>query len=199
MIIVAGNIGAGKTTLGRLIAQRLGAELFCEEVDNNPYLEDYYADLEKFAFHVQVFFLGSRLRQHIEASKQKQAIIDRSVYEDRFIFARLLRRRGLMSKRDFGSYISLFKVTAEVLPPPDLMIYLYAPANVLLDRIGQRGRKYEQGITLDYLMDLEQLYISWGASFDLCPVIKLDSSAVDFVNDPAALDNIVARVKALLS
>jgi deoxyadenosine/deoxycytidine kinase len=199
-ILVAGNIGAGKTSLTERLAARLGWHAAFESVADNPYLPDFYADMRKWSFHLQVFFLGHRAVQHKAlAQDSRSAIIDRSIYEDAFIFARALSEIGNMTERDYASYRQLFDLVVAQLPPPDLLIYLRAPVSVLMERIGKRGRAIESGITADYLALLDRYYEEWLRDFAVCPVLMIKSDNLDFVHRADHLDVVVARIEDRLS
>lgn len=200
LVLVAGNIGTGKTSLTERIGDRLNWRTSYESVADNPYLPDFYADMRLWSFHLQVFFLGHRAEQHRElAASHRSAIADRSIYEDAFIFARALRHMGNMRERDYLAYRRLFDQIVDNLPKPDLLLYLKAPVEVLLARINQRGREMESGITADYLALLDSFYDDWMATFDLCPVLTIPSEQLDFVNKPHHLDIVVARIQDKLA
>lgn len=200
LVLVAGNIGTGKTSLTERIGDRLNWRTSYESVADNPYLPDFYADMRLWSFHLQVFFLGHRAEQHRElAAGHRSAIADRSIYEDAFIFARALRHMGNMRERDYLAYRRLFDQIVDSLPKPDLLLYLKAPVEVLLARINQRGREMESGITADYLALLDSFYDDWMATFDLCPVLTIPSEQLDFVNKPHHLDIVVARIQDKLA
>ena len=198
--LVAGNIGAGKTSLTERLAGRLGWHAAYESVADNPYLPDFYADMRQWSFHLQVFFLGHRAAQHKAlAQDSRSAIIDRSIYEDAFIFARALFEIGNMTERDYASYRQLFDLVVAQLPPPDLLIYLRAPVSVLRERIGKRGRAIESAITADYLALLDRYYEEWLRDFAVCPVLMIKSDNLDFVHRADHLDVVVARIEDRLS
>lgn len=200
LILVAGNIGSGKTSLTERIGERLGWRTAYESVVDNPYLADFYQDMRSWSFHLQVFFLGHRARQHEELAQDTQsAIIDRSIYEDAYIFARALHAMGNLNERDYLSYRQLFDLVVKNLPPPSLLIYLKAPASVLIQRIQQRARNIETGITLEYLELLDSFYEEWLRSFDLCPVLTLRTDDLDFVHVRRHLDTVVERIQDKLS
>jgi deoxyadenosine/deoxycytidine kinase len=200
LIFVAGNIGAGKTSLTERIGGRLGWRTAFESVADNPYLPDFYADMRQWSFHLQVFFLGHRAEQYLElAADPKNAIADRSIYEDAYIFARALHHLGNLSERDYLSYRRLFDLVTKSLPAPDLLIYLKCPVPVLMARINRRGRQMESGITADYLSLLESFYEDWLHSFDLCPVLTIPSGDLDFVHKPRHLDIVVQRIRDKLA
>ena len=199
-VLVAGNIGAGKTSLTERLAARMGWHAAYESVADNPYLADFYADMRAWSFHLQVFFLGHRAAQHKALAQDHQsAIIDRSIYEDAFIFARALVEMGNMTERDYFSYRRLFDVVVGELPPPDLLIYLRAPVPVLMERIGKRGRAIESGISADYLSLLDRYYDEWLKDFAACPVLMIESGNLDFVHRADHLDVVVARIEDRLS
>jgi deoxyadenosine/deoxycytidine kinase len=199
-IAIAGNIGAGKSTLTGLLSQRLGWEPFYEAVSDNPYLADFYADMPRYAFHSQVFFLSRRLRHHRRLLDFPGSVVqDRSVYEDAEIFAQALYRQGHIVLRDYQTYRELYEVLVRFLPPPDLVVYLRAAVPTLLQRIALRGRSFEQNITADYLTDLNTLYESWMQNFALCPVLTVPADRLDFVHEPTHLDLILRKVDEKLS
>ncbi len=199
-VLVAGNIGAGKTSLTERLAARLGWCAAFESVADNPYLPDFYADMRAWSFHLQVFFLGHRAAQHKALAKDSQsAIIDRSIYEDAYIFARALLEMGNMTERDYHSYRQLFDLVVSELPPPDLLIYLHAPVSVLVDRIGKRGRAIESGITADYLALLDRYYDEWLRDFRACPVLMIESDNLDYVHRADHLNVVVERIEDRLS
>ncbi len=200
MILVAGNIGSGKTSLTERIGARLGWRTAYESVADNPYLPDFYADMRQWSFHLQVFFLGHRARQHLElAADPRSAIIDRSIYEDAHIFARALHAMGNLSERDYLAYRQVFNLIVQNLPPPALLVYLKAPVPVLLKRIQQRARNMETGITAEYLNLLDSFYEDWMQTFDICPVLTLRTDDLDFVHKPRHLDTVVKRIQEKLS
>lgn len=199
-IAVAGNIGVGKSTLVALLCQRLGWQPFYEPVAENPYLKDFYADMRTWAFHSQIFFLTHRLRSHRQLlDHPTSAIQDRSVYEDAEIFAHNLYRQGLIHTRDYSTYRELYEVLTEFLPPPDLVIYLRASVPTLMARIERRGRDYERQITSVYLAQLNELYETWIAGFNLCPVLTVPSDDLDYVANSGHFDLIVLKVQEKLT
>ena len=200
LVLVAGNIGAGKTSLTERLGARLGWRTAYESVADNPYLPDFYADMKTWSFHLQVFFLGHRAEQHLELSRDPQsAIADRSIYEDAHIFARALHHMGNISERDYQAYRRVFDLLTQSLPSPDLLIYLKCPVPVLMERISQRGRAIESGITADYLSLLESFYEDWLATFDICPVLTIPSDDLDFVHKPRHLGIVVQRIQDKLA
>ncbi len=198
-VAIAGNIGVGKSSLTGLLSERLGWEPFFEAVTDNPYLADFYQDMQRWSFHSQVFFLSRRLRHHYQLLRRPNPVVqDRTVYEDAEIFARNLYRQGLMSERDYQSYRELYEVMSALLPPPDLLVYLRASVPVLMGRIAQRGRTFERDISSGYLSQLNALYEEWVTQFNLCPVLAVPSDDLDFVANPHHLDLIVAKVQEKL-
>jgi deoxyadenosine/deoxycytidine kinase len=199
-ILVAGNIGAGKTSLTERLGTRLGWRTSFESVADNPYLADFYADMRQWSFHLQIFFLGHRAQQHLELARSSEsAIADRSIYEDAYIFARALHHLSNLSERDYQAYRAIFDMVVSGLPRPDLLLYLTAPVSVLLDRIQQRGRAIESGITAEYLSLLESFYEEWMQIFDLCPVLTIHTDDLDFVNKPKHLDIVIQRIQDKLA
>jgi len=200
LVLVAGNISAGKTSLTERLGARLDWHTRFESVTDNPYLADFYADMGQWAFHLQVFFLGHRAQQHLElADSPQSAIADRSIYEDAHIFARALHHLGNLSERDYQSYRRVFDMVVAGLPRPDLLLYLKAPVPVLLQRIHRRGRAMESGITAEYLSLLETFYTEWMQTFDLCPVLTISTDDLDFVHKPQHLDIVVQRIQDKLA
>ena len=199
-ILVAGNIGTGKTSLTERIGARLGWRTAFESVADNPYLAEFYGDMRQWSFHLQIFFLGHRARQHQAlANCPESAIADRSIYEDAYIFARALHHLGNLSERDYQSYRAVFDLVVAGLPRPDLLLYLRAPVSVLLGRIHKRGRNIESGITDEYLSLLDTFYDEWMQAFDLCPVLTIHTDDLDFVHKPKHLDIVVQRIQDKLA
>jgi deoxyadenosine/deoxycytidine kinase len=194
-IAVAGNIGVGKSTLVGLLSKRLGWSPFYEPVGENPYLADFYADMTAWAFHSQIFFLTRRLSAHRALlDHPSSAIQDRSVYEDAEVFAYNLFLQGNMAERDYHSYRELYRVLAQFLPPPDLVVYLRASVDTLSERIALRGRDYERQIEPEYLRRLNELYETWIENFTLCPVLTVPSDDLDYVAHDSHLDLIVEKI-----
>lgn len=199
-ILVAGNIGAGKTSITERLGNRLGWQTGYESVTDNPYLADFYSNMAQWSFHLQVFFLGHRAEQHQKlARRPESAIADRSIYEDAHIFARVLHHMNNLSERDYWAYRSVYDLVIAGLPRPDLLIYLTAPTHTLLERINRRGRDMESGITADYLSLLDRFYDEWLQSFDLCPVLTIHTENLNFVAKPEHLDIVVQRVQDKLA
>ena len=200
IIVLAGNIGAGKTSLTERLGGRMGWQTAFESVADNPYLPDFYADMHSWSFHLQIFFLGHRARQYLElAASPQSAILDRSIYEDAYIFARALHHLSNLNERDYMAYRSVFDLIVAKLPPPDLLIYLRAPVQVLYERIRRRGRAIEGGITAEYLALLESFYDDWLGTFDVCPVLTIRTDDLDFVHKAHHLDIVVERIQDKLS
>lgn len=194
-ITIAGNIGVGKSTLVKLLAERTGWEPVYEAVAENPYLADFYEDMARWSFNSQVFFLSRRLRQHHFLLQRKNAIIqDRSVYEDAEIFARNLYMQGNMSQRDWTCYFDLYQTLSAVLTPPHLVIYLQASVPTLQRRISQRGRDYEQTIAESYLAQLNELYDAWAANFARSAVLTIDTNNLNYVQYEEHLDQIWQKI-----
>ncbi len=199
-IAVAGNIGVGKSTLVSMLSARLDWEPFYEPVTENPYLADFYRDMNSWSFHSQVFFLSHRLRAHKNLLSFPGSVIqDRSVYEDAEIFAQNLYLGGHISERDYQTYRSLYQTLCEFLPPPDLLIYLRASVPTLQARIEARGRAYERTISAAYLEQIKVLYERWITGFTLCPVLSIPADNLDFVAHPHHLDLIVRKVQEKLT
>ncbi len=199
-VLVAGNIGAGKTSLTERLGEHLGWETAFESVADNPYLADFYGDMKSWAFHLQVFFLGHRARQHLAlARRSESAIIDRSIYEDAEIFARAALELGTVSERDFQTYRQIFDLVVQTLPVPDLLIYLRASVPVLLDRIHARGREMELTIDHSYLSLLDRIYDEWMTGFDLCPTLTIRTDDLDFVHQPRHMDRVIERIQEKLA
>lgn len=200
LILVAGNIGSGKTSLTERIGARLGWRTAYESVSDNPYLPDFYRDMRAWSFHLQIYFLGHRAQQHLDMwNDPRSAIIDRSIYEDAAIFARALHHLGNLNERDYQTYRKVFDLIIRTLPPPSLLIYLKAPVEVLIERIRQRGREIESSITPQYLQLLESFYDDWMRTFDLCPVLTIRTDDLDFVHQSQHLDTVVQRIQEKLT
>ena len=200
LVLVAGNIGAGKTSLTERIGNRLSWWTGYESVADNPYLSDFYSDMHAWSFHLQIFFLGHRAEQYLEAARDsRSAILDRSIYEDAHIFARALHHMGNLAERDYLAYRRLFELVVESLPRPDLLIYLKAPVQVLMNRIRRRARNMETGISPEYLGLLDSFYDEWLAAFDMCPVLTIRTDDLDFVNQPGHLETVVQRIQDKLA
>ena len=196
-IAVAGNIGAGKTTLTKLLAKHYGWTPNFEDVDYNPYLNDFYEDMQRWSFNLQIYFLNSRFNQILEIRKSDKTIIqDRTIYEDAYIFAPNLHSMGLMSSRDFDNYFSLFKLMTSVVQAPDLLIYLRASVPTLVRQIQQRGRKYESSIRIDYRTRLNERYEAWASEYDSGKLLIIDVDNIDFANRPEDLSTVIDKIDA---
>lgn len=199
-IAVAGNIGVGKSTLVRMVCERLGWEPFYEPVTHNPYLVDFYQDMSSWSFHSQIFFLTHRLRIHQELVRFPGSVVqDRSIYEDAEVFAHNLYLQKYMSHRDYQTYRDLYQTLAKYLPPPDLLIYLRASVSTLTERINSRNRDYERTIQAGYLEHLNLLYENWVCNFTLCPVLTVPADSLNYVLHPRHLDLIIAKIQEKLT
>jgi len=199
-VAVAGNIGVGKSSLTRLLANALNWEPFFEANAENPYLADFYEDMERWSFHSQIFFLSRRLQHHRQLVDHPGSVLqDRTVYEDAEVFARNLHQQGRMTARDYDTYHALYQGISAFLPPPDLLIYLRARVGTLVERIAMRGRDYERQISIDYLAQLNTLYERWIEAWRACPVLILSADDLDFVHNPDDLGLILTDVKAHLA
>ncbi len=199
-IAIAGNIGSGKTTLTTLIAKHYKYTAHFEEVDNNPYLSDFYKDMQRWSFNLQVFFLRSRFRQLIDIKKKSKKIVqDRTIYEDAYIFAPNLHAMGLMTTRDFENYTDLFGVMDEFITPPDLLIYLRASVPTLVQNIQKRGRDYEEAIRLDYLTRLNERYEAWITTYNKGKILIIDIDNNRFHENPEDLGTIISGIEAQLN
>lgn len=195
-IAIAGNIGAGKSTLTKLLSERYLLSPVYEAVDENPYLADFYKDMPRYAFHSQMFFLSKRLEQHLNQVNLGERIIqDRTIYEDAAIFARNLYLDSVMSERDYQTYCGMYKAIAQALRPPDLLIYLKASVPTLQARITQRGRDFEKSISGDYLAKLNTLYESWTNSYTLSDTVTVDMNQKDFLDNPDDIESLISDLE----
>jgi len=193
---IAGNIGSGKSSLTQKLSDLFGWKAYFESVDDNPYLPDFYADMKRWAFHLQVYFLSKRFQTHKEIVESSSSVIqDRSIYEDVEIFARNLHEIGKMDDRDYRNYRALFYTMTDYLQPPDLMIYLKCPISTLLRQIQRRGRSYEQTIPREYLEQLNRHYEKWIADYDLGPLLVVENTELDFVHRQEDLDYVVKLIQ----
>ncbi len=198
-IAIAGNIGSGKTTLTGLLAKHYNWEARYEDVNDNPYLNDFYEDMQRWSFNLQIYFLNSRFAQVIEIRKLKHTVIqDRTIYEDAYIFAPNLHSMGLMSTRDFENYFTLFQLMSSFIQPPDLLLYLRASVPTLVSQIQKRGRKYESNIRLDYLQRLNERYEAWIDSYNLGKKLIIEADDYDFPNNPNHLREVIDKIDAEL-
>ena len=195
-IAIAGNIGAGKTTLTTQLGKHFGWVAHYESTDDNPYLSDFYTDMHRWSFNLQIYFLNSRYQQVLDILNGQQTVIqDRTIYEDAYIFAPNLHDMGLMSTRDFENYFSLFKTMSSQIKPPDLLIYLKASIPTLVNHIQHRGREYEGTISIDYLKRLNERYDTWIEGYDKGKLLVINSDEVDFLGNPEDLGKIVNSVQ----
>jgi deoxyadenosine/deoxycytidine kinase len=200
IVVVAGNIGVGKTSLAERIGSHLGWRTDYESVSDNPYLPDFYKSMRDWSFHLQVYFLGHRAQQYLDAANDNRSVIlDRSIFEDFHIFTRALNSMGNISERDYLTYRRIYDLVVGTLPSPNLLIYLQAPVPVLLDRIRQRARNIETGISESYLNSLESYYDEWLKAFDLCPVLTIHTDNLDYVHKPKALKLVIDRIEDKLA
>ena len=199
-IAVSGNIGSGKTTLTRLLAKHYKWSPHFEDVEDNPYLDDFYREMQRWSFNLQIFFLNSRFRQVKEIRDGGKNIIqDRTIYEDAHIFAPNLHAMGLMPSRDFENYMSLFELMESFVAPPDLLIYLRASIPTLVDQIQKRGRDYENNIRIDYLNRLNERYEAWISGYDKGNLLIINVDDNNFANDPEDLGKIINNIDAELN
>ncbi|UJH92819.1 deoxynucleoside kinase [Antarcticibacterium sp. 1MA-6-2] len=198
-VAIAGNIGAGKTTLTKLLAKHYRWEPQYEDVLENPYLEDFYNKMERWSFNLQIYFLNSRFRQILQIRESGKNIIqDRTIYEDAHIFAPNLHAMGLMPNRDFENYRSLFDLMESVVQGPDLLIYLRSSIPNLVSQIYKRGREYENSISIDYLSRLNERYEAWVTGYDKGNLLIIDVDDINFVDNPEHLGDIITKIDAEL-
>ncbi len=198
-VAVAGNIGSGKSSLTRLLSEQMGWKPLYESVEDNPYLNDFYADMKRWSFALQVYFLSNRFRNHKSITEGRDSVVlDRVIYEDAEIFARNLHDIGMMEDRDYRNYVALYEVMTEFLHPPDVLIYLRASINTLRRQISLRGRDFEQSIRPEYLQQLNGHYERWISNYSLGTVLTVDSDRLDFVNKEEDLKEIVGEMQRLL-
>ncbi|TCO11039.1 deoxynucleoside kinase [Natronoflexus pectinivorans] len=196
-IAIAGNIGSGKTSLATLLAKHYGWEAHYEEVDENPYLADFYEDMKRWSFNLQVYFLNSRFSQIVKIRQSPETVVqDRTIYEDAYIFATNLHEMGLMSNRDYNNYLSLFELMTGLIQPPDLLIYLRATVPTLVRQIEKRGRPYEESIRLDYLKKLNEKYERWILNYNSGKILTINVDETDFINENTALSAVFDKVDA---
>ena len=199
-IAVSGNIGAGKTTLVQNLSHHFDWTAQYEEVESNPYLDDFYSDMHRWAFNLQIFFLHQRYSQILEIREGNKTIIqDRTIYEDAAIFAPNLHKMGLMSTRDYEIYKAFYKTVEAQIQPPDLLIYMKASIPTLVNNIQKRGRDYEENLRLDYLKKLNEFYENWIASYDKGPLLVIDCDNTDIVENKDDISDIYNRIQAELN
>lgn len=198
-IAIAGNIGSGKTTLAGLLAKHYGWTPHYEDVETNPYLNDFYEDMQRWSFNLQIYFLNSRFSQILEIKRSEKTIVqDRTIYEDAFIFAPNLHSMGLMSTRDFDNYLTLFKLMSSLVEPPDLLLYLRASVPTLVSQIQKRGREYESSIRLDYLKRLNERYEAWIESYNSGKLLIIEADHYDFPDNNDHLSEVMNKINAEL-
>lgn len=196
-VAISGNIGAGKTTLTNLLAKHYKWETHFEDVENNPYLNDFYEDMQRWSFNLQIFYLNSRFTQIQEIKNSEKTVIqDRTIYEDAYIFAPNLHKMGLMSTKDFENYFSLFNLMEKFISAPDLLIHLRASVPTLVNQISQRGREYEESIRIDYLKRLNERYEAWISTYSSGKVIIVDVDNNNFKENPEDLGKIITDIDA---
>jgi deoxyadenosine/deoxycytidine kinase len=196
-IAIAGNIGAGKTSLCTRLARHFNWQVHYEDADNNPYLSDFYNDMRRWAFNLQIYFLNSRFKQIMQIQEGKHIVIqDRTIYEDARIFAPNLHEMGLIENRDFRAYLDLFENMSQLIKPPDLLIYLKASIPTLVDHIQERGREYEGNISLDYLKKLNKRYDTWISSYDKGNLLIINVDELDFMRNDTHFGEVLEQVNA---
>jgi deoxyadenosine/deoxycytidine kinase len=196
-IAIAGNIGSGKTTLTGLLSKHYNWLPHYEDVDDNPYLHDFYDDMQRWSFNLQIFFLKTRFNQILKIRQSGKTVIqDRTIYEDAYIFAPNLHAMGLMSIRDYETYVALFELMSSLIQPPDLVIYLRASVPTLVNQIQKRGRKYENAIRLDYLRRLNERYEAWVTNYKLGKVLIVDVDQNNFSENPEDLRSVINKIDA---
>jgi deoxyadenosine/deoxycytidine kinase len=199
-IAVAGNIGSGKSTLTSLLSKHFGWDAHYEDADDNPYMNDFYNDMQRWSFNLQIYFLNTRFNQILSFRRSGKTLVqDRTIYEDAYIFAPNLHAMGLMSTRDFENYFTLFNMLGSLIQPPDLVIYLRASVPTLVKQIQKRGRKYEDNIRLDYLKRLNERYEAWIESYKLGKMLIVDVDTNNFIDKPEDMSVVIDKVNASIN
>lgn len=198
-IAVSGNIGAGKTTLSEMLGQHYGWEVHYEDTNTNPYLSDFYEDMNRWSFNLQIYFLNSRFKQILDIRRGDTVVIqDRTIYEDAYIFAPNLHEMGLMSKRDMENYRTLFNLMTSQVKPPDLLIFLKASIPKLVEHIQKRGRDYEGSISLDYLKRLNEKYENWIDGYNIGKLLVIDADSIDFKSNKTDFGSVIQQIDSKL-
>ena len=195
-IAIAGNIGAGKTSLTKQLSKSLKYKPYYEDVIANPYLDDFYNHMERWSFNLQIYFLNSRFKQLVTIDSIKQNVIqDRTIYEDAFIFAPNLNAMGLMTQRDYNNYLALFDTMLNLVKPPDLLVYLQSSIPSLVNKIHKRGRDYEKTISIEYLSRLNERYEAWISNYNSGKLLKINVDDLDFVENKSDYETILELIK----
>ena len=198
-IAIAGNIGAGKTSLTKQLSKSLKYKPYYEDVIANPYLDDFYGHMERWSFNLQIYFLNSRFKQLLDIEKSNEDVIqDRTIYEDAFIFAPNLNAMGLMPQRDYENYLSLFDTMLNLVKPPDLLVYLQSSIPNLVNKIHKRGREYEKTISIEYLSRLNERYEAWITNYNNGKLLKIEVDDIDFVENKSDYEQILSQIKKML-
>ncbi len=198
-IAIAGNIGAGKTSLSELLSKHFGWEVHYEDTGDNPYLSDFYNDMRRWSFNLQIYFLNSRYKQILRIQQGENVVVqDRTIYEDAYIFAPNLYEMGLMSERDYENYFDLFKTMSSQVRPPDLLIYLRSNISTLVQHIQNRGREYEGNMSLDYLKKLNERYENWISNYNKGRLLIIDNDNLDFISNQEDLGTIIEKINSEL-
>jgi len=199
IIAVAGNIGSGKTTLAQLLSKHLGFQAHFEEPETNPYIQDFYNDMQRWAFHLQIYFLNHRLKHILNfQKKQLNVILDRTLYEDAEIFAHNLHNMNLLSTRDYENYLELYNLIIELVPPPDLVIYLKASISTLVEQIQQRSRPYEENIRIDYLKKLNDRYNEWFHGYNKGKKLEINIDELKFRDNQEHFSILLNKINSTL-
>lgn len=197
--MISGNLGVGKTTLARKIGCHLNWHVGYESVHDNPYLVDFYNDMEKWAYHLQLYFLGHRAEQHtIAYESEKHAVLDRSIYEDGYIFANALYCSGKIADRDYHSYMKLFNYFIKTLPTPDLLVFVKSSLDTIIKRIEIRAQKFDQNLSIEYLQYIDNKYKDWIDNFSLCPILTVDSDKCNYLDNNSDFLSIIKKINLWL-